>query len=185
MSVTPKDVTDLAEHLGCTQAQLQALSRDVIRAAFCELKMTSRQQAAIELWLDSLGAPSHDATLYNHFRAAEDRKVHPWKVDEVRATRTLNACHEERQRPETLKALQCDFVSQVKAGMLSHVQVVIGNYCLFSEDLNKGVFDLLAILLRVPPTDRLAGDSTVAPVCDERGERIGHRGPDMSNVSVP
>jgi hypothetical protein len=157
-------ITAVASALGVGEPDLSLLPSPIISQAMDDLGLPLRERAAVLLALkrlegrsDTTGeAKGQAASVTDYFRARDERSIFPWKIDEQRALLQWARVAEEFADANAFDLLRNEFTAQAKASMLSPLEVLLGQYCLFSKDTEFGIFSLMSLILRIPPAQRVA-----------------------------
>ena len=138
--------------------ELSAVSRDTMARVFDLLSLDARARVEVELAVARASTTTDGNTVLA--RAVDQQrlvKIFPWVADEERALRQLERFSLDWQegKDQAQKSLRSEFVSRAKAGLLGPLEAIVGQYCLFTTNSEYGCFLLAALLLRVPPEDRV------------------------------
>jgi hypothetical protein len=155
----PSPLAPLAAALSLTEDEILELPKDFLLETLKDLGLPRADQAAILLVLtrntQETAAKGDQPALEKYFTRRDESRLFPWKVGEQRAL--LQAKHAEKSFGEAdgWTKLRASFVAAAKAGLLTPLEVVVGQYIGFASNEEYGRFALLHLLLHVPAHQRL------------------------------
>jgi len=154
--MTAQGTAGLATHLGIDEEDLPSLPNEVVLRAMQEdLNWSIAQQAQVLVALKKAhGRATGVDKLASVLEEQRQEKIHPWKADQEEAAAQHRAFAEAYKDPGCWDELRKEFEAQAKAGMLSTLECLVGQYALYS-DTRFGPFTLMAMILRLPAAQRV------------------------------
>jgi hypothetical protein len=122
------------------------------------LNMDLSDRAKVLLLMDQARSarPPADSSLASYFKERDEKTFFPWKVQEQHALPQWERVTDEYKKGDAFDILRAEFVAQARAAMLSPLEVLLGQYCLFSYDHQFAMFSLMSLILRIPQAHRIS-----------------------------
>jgi hypothetical protein len=139
---------------------IEALGAATLELAFRDLNFTPQQRATVEIGIKRLQNAAGQTNDGNKELAAAVQLSHlsktfPWLLVEDKAKRQLQRFVEDWRRENAFARLREEFGARARAGTLGPYETFAGQYLLYADDADYGLYLFMAMLLRVPPADRL------------------------------
>jgi hypothetical protein len=152
-------VTAVAAAAGCTPDELVHIPHALLAELYNELRLPLVDKIAVERFIGLSRSARPDIAAVQE--KAEDRRIHPWKIDEERALRLHSRFVAEhgsatKAGKSPFDSLRATFMANAKAGLLSAEHALILSYILYAESVEFGGFLLANLLLHVPSDMRLS-----------------------------
>ncbi|PHR97647.1 MAG: hypothetical protein COA68_12305 [Oceanobacter sp.] len=146
----------LAGILGCAVEQIPKVSKKTLELAL--EPMTVSERAAVEIALAQNAASSDDgaSVLADHLRRKEIRAREKWRIRQEWAESIIKHVHDAQQGAEGLDGLRAAYRNKAKAHTLTPLEVLLGQWLLFSTDPEFGRFFIMYLCLHVQDKDRVA-----------------------------
>jgi hypothetical protein len=123
-------------------------------------------------------------SLEDHFAAEAERKIYAWRAEYELAQKFLGRFQEDFSRADAWADLQRRFVARAKAGSLTPIEVLAGQYVFFAQDRQQGVFMLMDLILSVPVEQRIKVHNWHLADLLPQGERESF-GSTIAKLSLP
>ena len=149
-----ENVILLAGHLAVKSVDLSVMPDMILAQAMDELKFTLRQKAGLYTYV-AQERNVHKDDLHSYLKERDNRSAFPWKLQEARAMLQVARMHESFAAKNAFQDLTEEFESQAKSGLLTPVEVLLGQYALYCKDVNFGRFAMMSLILRVPASSRI------------------------------
>ena len=160
----PESVRAVAAKVGQAVTDLRYISSSSLLKVFDELALPLASRIEVEVFLGRAKAPEKKAsqsvegsllTLAEKQRLAA---IFPWKDAEERAQRQLARFSEEYAKlgPDAaIEQVKKEFTLKARAGSLTALDALVGNYTLFASDPKYAGYLLACLLVRVPRDARV------------------------------
>ena len=159
----PAAVLKVAEKAHQEVKDLRYLSSSSLQRVLAELNLSLAECIEVEVFLGRSKAPAPRASTEASILTIAERQrlaaIFPWKDAEERAQRQLARFSDEYARlgPDgAVEQVRKEFILKARAGSLTSLDALVGNYTLFASDPRYASYLLACLLVRVPRDARVA-----------------------------
>lgn len=160
-----QDMTSLARSIDASPEEVLNLPGTLLTQIMEVNGLNPRQQARLLIHRDrhrtvhqvpEKHRDDNVQSLAAHFQMQREERLFPWKSKEERSLGHIRHMNEQATKENAFNDLRVIFEQRAKAKLLSEAEVIILTYLLFPPKEGNPYYSLAALLLLIPPDDRVA-----------------------------